>query len=117
MTTGVSAREYTREFLNDVHDALHGEFDGGAVTVENVALDGEGSDTRVAVRFRIADRPGRLFGYDVKVWPSPHPDDYEGTPDRGWMVPDWITAAIAAPGRLDGEPDAQGITWLREPID
>ena len=115
--SGMPAREYEHEFLNDVRDALHREFDGGAVTVERVTLESEGADTRVVILFRLADRAGTQFGYEMNVWPSPHPDDYEGTPDWGWMMPEWISNAIAAPGRLDGEPDAQGVTWLREPID
>ena len=57
------------------------------------------------------------LGYEVTVWPSPHPDDYEGTPDWGAVLPTLLSAGIADPGSLGGEPDASGIAWLRRPRD
>jgi hypothetical protein len=112
--TGVSKEEYEHRLLAVSRDALHNRFTGGAVTVESIDLDREDLGTRIVVLFRLADRPSKRFGWSVKVWPSPHPDDYDGTPEWGELLPTFLAEELAEPSRLSGEPDAQGVTWLAE---
>jgi hypothetical protein len=112
--TGMSKAQYERELL----DVAREEFETGShdvlVSLEqvDVVIDGEGVDTRIVVLFGLADRPGQRFGFATALWPSPHPDDYEGTPEWGWLLPEFVRIAIEHDEGIDGQPDAQGIVWL-----
>lgn len=109
--TGISKHEYEHQVLEVARAALRDV--GGAVTIEALSLEGEGLDVEIVVLFRLADRPGARFGSRWQLWPSPHPDDYEGTPEWGTLLPTFIAIDVAEPSRLAGQPDAGGIIWIR----
>jgi hypothetical protein len=48
----------------------------------------------------------------LDLWPSPHPDDYEGDPEWSDMLPAVIDASLESEGHLATEPDADGVIWL-----
>lgn len=54
-----------------------------AGSVEDVRLDGGGMDVAIVVLFRFDERPGRVFGWRMPVWPTPTPD-----PDDSYTGPE-----------------------------
>jgi hypothetical protein len=115
--TGVSQERYGRDLLDVARKAFEPGAHDVVASLEHIsiAIDGEGADTRIVVLFEVSDRPGRRFGDAWSLWPSPHPDDYEGTPEWGWLLPEFLRIDIERPGSLDGEPDAQGVIWVSDP--
>jgi hypothetical protein len=76
--------------------------------VESVAIE----DARLVVLFRLSDVPERRFGWDATVWPSPHPDDYSGTPDWGDAAATFVDAAVEERAPDTEAPDEDGVIWL-----
>ncbi len=107
--TGVTKAEYERECLAFARDAF--ARDGTGFTDAEVALEGDGLDTEFVVRFRIDGRPER-YGSRTRLWPSPHPDDYEGAPDWTELLPSLLRASIDSPYRSEGRADGDGVVWI-----
>jgi hypothetical protein len=87
--TGMPRAEYERQLVEFAQESFREDLPSGLM-LESVGI----RDTRLVVLFRLPDVPGRRFGWDSTVWPSPHPDDYEGTPERGDAVATFVDAAV-----------------------
>jgi hypothetical protein len=91
-----------------------GALDAGSV--EDVRLEGDGLDAEIVALFRVDERPGRLFGWRMPVWPTPTPDPEDpDTGPEGWafllMIELREDRDLAVPNTT-GDPDADGVTWL-----
>jgi hypothetical protein len=127
--SGISKEDYERRLLVAARESLMGEYtverDGrryirqGALeagSVDDVRMEGDGPDVEIVVLFRVDERPGRVFGWRMPVWPTPTPDpedDYTGP--EGWadllVVELWEDRDLVVP-KATGDADADGITWL-----
>ena len=127
--TGIAKESYERRLLAEAQSSMMGEWaveptDGLADTrvgvlergsVDDVRLEGNGTEAALVVRFRSDDRPGRVFGWRIPIWPVPAPNDPEmGTPEghASILSLDLVELVEAAPGLPACGPDAQGITWI-----
>jgi hypothetical protein len=94
--TGIAKESYERRLLAEARALMMGEWtvrseDAPASTrlgalergwVDDVRLEGDGTDVALAVLFRSDARPDSVFGRRVPIWPAPAPDDPdEGTPE------------------------------------
>jgi hypothetical protein len=128
-STGVSKRNYEQRLLARARSSMMGEWtiepqeaapftrsgvlDTGSV--DDVRLEGDGTDTTLVVLFHSDDRPGCLFGWRISIWPAPAPDDpVMGTPERwGHLLSLELVELVDAPPGLPAcDPDADGITWI-----
>ena len=109
--TGISKAEYERRCVESARAAFAPD-DNRPITDAVGALEGDGDGTELVVRFRIEGHAGRTFGDRIPLWPSPHPDDYEGAPEWAEILPSLLRAAIEDPAHLAGEADANGVTWI-----
>jgi hypothetical protein len=127
--TGISKEEYEWRLLVAARVSVMGEYiverhgrrevRQGALDrgfVEDVRMEGDGLDVQIVVLFRVDERPGRVFGWRMPVWPTPTPDpedDYTGP--EGWadllVVELWEDRDLVVP-KATGDADADGITWL-----
>jgi hypothetical protein len=105
--TGMPRAEYERQLVEFARESFRGDVPNSLV-VESVAIE----DARLVVLFQLADVPGRRFGWASTVWPAPHPDDYEGTPEWGDAVETWVDAAVEMRTPENELPDDDGIIWL-----
>jgi hypothetical protein len=126
--TGMSKEDYERRLLVAAREAFMGEWtverDGrryvrqGALeagSVDDVRMAGEGLDVEIVVLFRVDERPGRVFGWRMPVWPTPTPDpDDSYTGPEGWadllVVELWEDRDLVVP-RVTADPDGDGVTW------
>ena len=51
-------------------------------------------------------------GWDATVWPSSHPDDYEGTPEWGEGVATFVDLAVEERDPNSEAHDEDGVIWL-----
>jgi hypothetical protein len=109
--SGMPRGEYERQLVEFARESFREDLTAG-VLVESVGVEG----ARLVVRFRLADVPGRRFGWEATVWPSPHPDNYGGTPEWRDMVADLVNLAVADRGRNTAAPDENGVVWLSESL-
>lgn len=126
--TGIAKESYEQRLLSEARALLMGEWsvepdDAPAYTrlgvsehgsVDDVSLEGDGTERALVVLFRSDARPGRVFGWRVPVWPTSPPDDpEEGTPEGCAFIlslnlmefvdlPDCLPAAIPTPGASPG---------------
>ena len=127
--TGMSKVDYERRLLIAAREAFMGEYtikradhqytrqgalEAGAV--DDVRMDGDGLDVEIVVLFRVDERPGRLFGWRMPVWPTPTPDAHDSyTGPEGWadllVVELWEDRDLLLP-TTTGAPDPDGVTWL-----
>jgi hypothetical protein len=125
----MSKEDYERRLLIAIREAFMGEYivecDGrrfirqGALkagSVDDVRMEGDGLDVEIVVVFRVDERPGRVFGWRMSVWPTPTPDpDDSYTGPEGWadllVVELWEARDLGVP-RATGAPDPDGVTWL-----
>jgi hypothetical protein len=127
--TGMSKEDYERRLLVAVRETFMGEWTVGegdrqyigqgaleAGSVDDVRMEGDGLDVEIVVLFRVDERPGRVFGWRMPVWPTPtpDPDDYYTGPE-GWA--DLLAIELREDRdlvvpRTTGDPDPDGITWL-----
>ena len=105
--TGMPQAEYEHQLLTYARESFREEL-LNAVVVESVAIE----DARLVVLFRLSDVPERRFGWHATVWPSPHPDDYSGTPDWGDAVATFVDAAVEEREPDTEAPDEDGVIWL-----
>jgi hypothetical protein len=108
--TGITKAEYERRCLAAAREAIAREAE--RFPDAEVDLERAGDDTCLVMRFGLADRPGRRFGTRVPLWPSPHPDDYEGDPEWSDMLPALLAASLDSAQQLAADPDADGVTWV-----
>lgn len=84
--------------------------------VDSVSLVGDGADTKLAVIFRVENRPGRVFGWRIPIWPAPDPqDDMAGSPESlAGLFPVYLDEAInTIPFHHEIQtPDHDGIEWV-----
>jgi hypothetical protein len=127
--TGMSKEDYERRLLVAARESFMGEYtverdgrrdvrqgalDGGSV--DDVRMDGEGLDVEIVVLFRVDERPDRVFGWRMPVWPTPTPDpDDSYTGPEGWadllVVELWEDRDLVVP-RVTHEPAEDGVTWV-----
>jgi hypothetical protein len=127
--TGIAKESYERRLLAEARALMMGEWtvqseDASASTrlgalergwVDDVRLEGDGTDVALAVLFRSDARPDSVFGWCVPIWPAPAPDDPdEGTPEGcAFLLSVNLMELIDLPARLPAyDADAQGITWI-----
>lgn len=127
--TGMSKQDYERRLLAAARESFMGEHiierDGrryvqqGALeagSVDDVRMEGDGLDLEIVVVFRVDERPGRVFGWRMPVWPTPTPDpDDAYTGPEGWadllVIELWEDRDLAVP-KTTGDPDTDGVTWV-----
>jgi hypothetical protein len=127
--TGMSKEDYEGRLFAAVRESLMGEWtvgEGGrqhirqgaldAGSVDDVRMEGDGLDVEIVVLFRVDERPGRVFGWRMPVWPTPTPDpDDPYTGPEGWAdllaIELWEVRGLDVP-RTAGDPDADGVTWV-----
>ena len=85
--------------------------------VESVVVEGAGSESSIVVRFRMDERPGRVFARRCRIWPAPRPDapDDGGTPEKhasvlAWQFDEDIETVWWK--YKDRSPDQDGLIWL-----
>ena len=66
--TGMPQTEYERQLVEFARESFREDLTAGLI-VESVSVE----DARLVVLFRLADVPGRRFGWDATVWPSSAP--------------------------------------------
>jgi hypothetical protein len=127
--TGMSKEDYERRLFAAVRESFIGEVTVGegdrqytrqgaleAGSVDEVRMEGGGLDVEIVVLFRVDERPGRVFGWRIPVWPTPTPDpDDPDTGPEGWpflLAIHLYEARDLNVPRATGDPDADGITWV-----
>jgi hypothetical protein len=108
--TGLPQAEYERQLVEFARESFREDLTAGLV-LESVGVE----DARLVVLFRLADVPGRQFGWSATVWPSHHPDDYEGTPEWGDIVATMVDLAVE---ERDPNTEARGeggVIWVSPP--
>lgn len=95
--TGLSKEDYERRVFAAVRESFRGEWIVGegdrqhtrhgaldAGSVDEVRMEGGRADVEIVVLFRVDERPGRVFGWRMPVWPTPtpEPDDSYTGPER-----------------------------------
>jgi hypothetical protein len=127
--TGMSKEDYERRLFAAVRESFMGEWtvrEGArqytrqgaldAGSVDEVRMEGGGLDVEIVVLFRVDERPGRVFGWRIPVWPTPAPDpDDPDTGPEGWpflLAIELCEARDLHVPLATGDPDAGGITWV-----
>lgn len=130
---GVSPAEYEQRLLVAVRHALIEEewiaFEHGSAgrrirgalpdgSVDSIELVGEGEATTLVIVFRTGERPGRVFGWRVPVWPAPDPySPVTGTPEWfgtlfGVYLNEWINTIPFEEQQRDGD----GVEWIADEL-
>jgi hypothetical protein len=104
---GMPRAEYERQLIEYARKSFREDHPNGVI-LESVDIQ----DARLVVLFRLPNVPGQRFGWESTVWPSPHPDDYSGTPEWGDAVATFVDAAVEEPEGETEAPDEDGVIWL-----
>jgi hypothetical protein len=126
--TGIAKESYEQRLLTEAQALLEGEWtvepdDAPTYTrlgvsehgsVDDVSLEGDGTDAALAVLFRSDARPGRVFGWRVPVWPHHLPtiprrarrraarSSCRSTSWSSWTSPTALRPQIPMPGASPG---------------